>query len=125
MGAMHRLVPAKTAVVVIDIQEKLARVMPEPRLSDVVRATTILVESARLLGAPVLEPVARVLAGASVDPLEKSHFSAADAPAFTAALRGTGATDVIVIGMETHVCVYQTVRDLRELGYAVQVAADG
>ena len=78
---MQRLVPKKTAVIVVDIQEKLAPAMPERRLADVVRATTILVESARLLGAPVLatvqyvkglgpmlEPVARVLAAAGVKP---------------------------------------------------------
>jgi nicotinamidase-related amidase len=135
---MHRLVPRTTAVVVIDIQERLIPAMPENRVADVIRATTVLVESARLLGAPVfaivqypkglgpmIEPVSRVLASAGVEALEKSHFSAADAPAFMEALKNSAATDVVVVGMETHVCVYQTVRDLCELGYAVQVVADG
>jgi len=135
---MHRLVPRKTAVIVVDIQEKLAPAMPERRLADVVRATTILVESARLLGAPVLatvqyvkglgpmlEPVARVLADAGVTPTEKTHFSAMDAAGFADALRRTEVTDTVVVGMETHVCIYQTVRDLRSAGYSVQVPADG
>ena len=34
-------------------------------------------------------------------------------------------TDTVVVGMETHVCIYQTVRDLRRAGYSVQVPTDG
>src|SRR5258705_246231 len=45
---LERLLPAKTAVFVVDIQEKLARAMPESRLTDVVRATNVLVETRRL-----------------------------------------------------------------------------
>jgi nicotinamidase-related amidase len=135
---MHRLVPRKTAVIVVDIQEKLAPAMPERRLADVVRATTILVESAKLLGAPVfatvqytkglgpmLESVARVLSDAGVTPIEKTHFSAMDAPGFGDALRRAEVTDTVVVGMETHVCIYQTVRDLRAVGFDVQVPSDG
>ena len=135
---MHRLVPRKTAVIVVDIQERLVPAMPERRLADVVRATTILVESARLLGAPIfatvqypkglgpmLEAVARVLSEAGVTPIEKTHFSAMDAPGFADALRRSEVTDAVVVGMETHVCVHQTVRDLRAVGYAVHVPSDG
>jgi nicotinamidase-related amidase len=135
---MQRLVPGKTAVAVIDIQERLAPAMPERRVADVVRAANILVESARLLGArvlatvqytkglgPMIEPVLTALTRAGVTPLEKTQFSAVDAAGFLPALRSSGVTDIVVVGMETHVCVYQTVRDLRALGYAVHVAADG
>jgi nicotinamidase-related amidase len=135
---MQRLLPDRTAVVVVDIQERLVPAMPEHRVADVVRASKVLVEAARLLGAHTLatvqytrglgamiEPVLSVLSAAAVAPLEKTHFSAADAPGFMEALRVTAATDVVVVGMETHVCVYQTVRDLRALGYSVHVAADG
>ncbi len=135
---MERLIPRKCAVVVVDVQERLAAAMPAARMNDVVRSTRILVESARLLGAsvlatvqypkglgPMIEPVQAALAAAGVTPFEKSHFSAADAAAFTDALRRSGASDVVVIGMETHVCVYQTVRDLGASGYTVHVAADG
>ncbi|HVW24336.1 MAG TPA: isochorismatase family protein [Polyangiaceae bacterium] len=135
---MRRLIPSQCAVVVVDVQERLAAAMPASRVADVVRSTKILVESARLLGAPVLatvqypkglgpmiEPVQAVLSATGVVPIEKSHFSAADAPAFVNALKSSGARDVVVIGMETHVCVYQTVRDLAASGYDVHVAADG
>jgi nicotinamidase-related amidase len=135
---MQRLIPSKCAVVVVDVQERLVAAMPEARVADVVRSARILVESARLLGAPVfatvqypkglgpmIEPISAVLSGAGVTPFEKSHFSAADATAFTEALERSGASDVIAIGMEAHVCVYQTVRDLAASGYTVHVAADG
>lgn len=135
---MRRLIPSQSAVVVVDVQERLAPAMPASRMTDVVRSTKILVESARLLGAsvlatvqypkglgPMIEPVQAVLSAAGVVPIEKSHFSAADAPAFMDALKSSGARDVVVIGMETHVCVYQTVRDLAASGYDVHVAADG
>ncbi|HEX4337870.1 MAG TPA: isochorismatase family protein [Polyangiaceae bacterium] len=126
---MERLVPDKTAVIVVDIQERLTAAMPERRVADVVRATTVLVESARLLGAPVfatvqytkglgpmIASVATVLGAASVVPVEKTQFSAADAPGFVDALKAARVTDVVVVGMETHVCVYQTARDLVGLG---------
>ena len=135
---LERLLPAKTAVFVVDIQEKLARAMPESRLADVVRATNVLVETARLLGAPVLatvqyvkglgptiEPVHAVLDRAGVAPIEKTHFSGVEAAGVPDALRRFGVTDVVVVGMEAHVCVYQTVRDLRADGYRVYVAEDG
>jgi len=135
---MQRLNPSKTAVVVVDIQERLVPAMPERRVAEIVRAANVLVESGRLLRVPTLatvqytkglgpmiEPVLAVLAGAGVTPIEKTQFSAVDAPGFVDALRASGATDVVVLGMETHVCVYQTVRDLRALGYGVQVPADG
>ncbi len=50
---MQRLVPESTAVVVVDIQERLVAAMPSERVEQVVRAARILVEAARILGAPV------------------------------------------------------------------------
>jgi nicotinamidase-related amidase len=57
-------------------------------------------------------------------PLEKITFSCADDAGFTAALAGTGRDQVILCGIETHVCVYQTARDLLARGLQVAVAAD-
>jgi nicotinamidase-related amidase len=52
------------------------------------------------------------------------HFSCGADPAFAAALEKTGRRQVIVCGMESHVCVFQTVRDLVSMGYEVHVCAD-
>ena len=135
---MKRLNPKKTAVVVVDIQERLAGAMPEEQLRDVLRATQVLVEGARLLGAPVLvteqypkglgptlPEVQKALEGAGARRFEKTDFSACDASGFGEALEASGAEAAVVVGMESHVCVFQTVRDLAARGLEVYVPIDG
>ena len=61
------------------------------------------------------------------DPTEivgKTHFAATDHPEFTALLRAHGRTQVVVAGMEAHVCVLQTVLGLAAEGFEVFVAGD-
>ncbi len=57
-------------------------------------------------------------------PLAKNHFSCGADAAFSAALEKLGRRQVIVCGMESHVCVFQTVRDLVAQGYEVHLCAD-
>ena len=57
-------------------------------------------------------------------PIEKNAFSCCGDAGFRAALEATGRRQVLVSGIETHICVYQTVRDLLEGGYDVEVAVD-
>jgi len=135
---MERLDPKSTAVVVIDIQERLAAVMPPARMENVTRAARILIEAARLLGAPVLAteqypkglgptlPAVRQLFDAvGTTPFEKTDFSAWDAEGFADRVKQSGIRSAVVIGMESHVCVYQTVRDLVRAGIDTLVAVDG
>lgn len=136
---MKRLDPTTSVVLVIDVQEKLARAMPEERMKDLLRASTVLVEAAEVLGARVLvteqypaglgrtvAPLAEKLEKAKASTIEKMHFSACDEPAFQRAFAALPKpSSVIVVGMETHVCVYQTVRELRARGLSVHVASDG
>jgi nicotinamidase-related amidase len=56
--------------------------------------------------------------------IEKTAFSAANEPAFMDALDSLGCRNVVICGVEAHVCVLQTAEDLKRLGYAVSVAAD-
>lgn len=134
---MQRLDPKKTAVVVVDVQDRLAAAMPAEQLERVKRSARILVEAARLLGARVLATeqypkglgatvpeVAEALKSADAPCFEKLDFSACDAAGFGERLSGSGVTAAVVLGMETHVCVYQTVRALRAAGHAVHVLAD-
>jgi nicotinamidase-related amidase len=51
-------------------------------------------------------------------------FSAWRAPEVRAALEAAGRTQIVLVGMETHICVYQTARDLVGAGYAVHVPID-
>ncbi|MDR1291810.1 MAG: isochorismatase family protein [Clostridiales Family XIII bacterium] len=56
--------------------------------------------------------------------IEKDTFSAMDEPAFVGALESLKRREVIVCGVESHVCVMQSAQDLYALGYTVRVAAD-
>lgn len=134
---MRRLDPRSTLVLVIDVQERLAPAMPEARVADLLRGVGILLEGARLLGAPVLATeqypkglgatlpaVAEGLDAVGATRIEKMEFSACDVPAFADALTAIQPAAVVVVGMETHVCVLQTVRDLRARGLEVHVPID-
>jgi nicotinamidase-related amidase len=124
------------AVLVIDVQERLVAAMGGERGERVVRATRTLVEGARVLGLPVIATeqyprglgptVEAVRAALSPDgpPIEKTAFSCLVEDAVRAAIDATGRRQWIVAGMEAHVCVFQTVRDLAAEGRDVFVAAD-
>jgi nicotinamidase-related amidase len=129
-----RLDANQAVLVVIDIQEKLVTAMP-PQVYARMRATTaMLVESARLLGIPVVtteqypqgigRTVPELAAACSGGVIEKTSFGCCGEPAFPAALAGLGRRQVMVTGMETHVCVYQTVLGLLAAGYHVHLVRD-
>jgi nicotinamidase-related amidase len=135
---MKRLVPPQTLVAVIDVQERLVPAMPPPAVEQLTRAITILLEAARVLGAPVvateqypkglgrtIAPVAAKLDELGAPRIEKMDFSACGAPEFTSLLAKLAPATVIVVGVEAHVCVYQTVRDLRSRDLEVHVPIDG
>ncbi|HEX7291547.1 MAG TPA: isochorismatase family protein [Conexibacter sp.] len=121
---------ARTALVVIDVQEAFAKAVDG--FDRVVAQTAILVEGAKTLGLPILvteqyprglgdtvEPVRDVL-GEDVERLPKTVFSAVRAEGFD--LRGRD--QALVCGIETHVCVNQTVHDLVGGGVETHVAID-
>jgi nicotinamidase-related amidase len=127
-----RLERAQTQLLLIDIQEKLCAAMPEDRLAEVLGRVGALLEGARVLSLPVLVteqyprglgPTVSLLkdrlAGAPV--VEKIEFSAMVPDV---AGRLVGRRQVLVAGMETHICVFQTIRDLAEKGYLPVLCAD-
>ena len=133
---MERLDPKTTAVIVVDVQERLAAAMPRQQLDELMRAARILIEAARLLGAPLIfteqypkglgstvPELKELLGAAGAERVEKLEFSACDVPSFAEKL--SGATSAVVVGMESHVCVFQTVRDLVARGVSVYVPIDG
>lgn len=137
---MRRLDPAECVVILVDVQERLAAAMPAAHVAEVTRAATILIEAARLLGGRVvateqypqglgrtLAPIAALLAEMKAPTVAKLAFSASDEPAFQRELVGEGATPraAVVLGMETHVCVFQTARELASRGLMVHVPIDG
>ncbi len=124
----------EAALLVIDIQSRLTPAMPPDALARVVKYTRALVGAAKELGIPVLateqypkglgELIPEVREVLPSPPLVKMHFSCGADPAFAAALEKTGRRQVIVCGIETHVCVFQTVRDLVSMGYEVHLCSD-
>jgi len=123
-----------TAFVVIDVQENLLNVMHEKahlldRLQRLIRGMqvleipTILTEQyPKGLGYTV-NAVKNLLPKA--EPIEKRVFGCCDEQKFVSVLKSTECTNVVVAGIEAHVCVYQTVRQLLDLGYSVEVVTDG
>jgi nicotinamidase-related amidase len=124
---MSLLDRSSTALVVIDVQESFR---PYGSFAGVADAAAKLLEAARILDIPALlsEQYPKGL-GATVpevgmreEPvIEKSVFSAARADGFGL----NGRKQAIVCGLETHVCVSQTVHDLLAQGVEVHVPADG
>jgi nicotinamidase-related amidase len=128
----------RAALIVVDIQDRLLPAMPADTVADMMRNSAILITAADQLGLPIVvsqqypkglggtaRPIEDALAKVrGVHRFDKLEFSAAAAPAFAALAPGLGRDQWIVCGMETHVCVYQTARDLVARGWAVHVCAD-
>ncbi len=123
----------QSVLLVVDIQERLLPVIDGQE--GVLAAAGRMVRAAEILGIPIIctEQYPRGL-GPTVDPLrsligaertrEKVAFSCCGAEGLLAELGGLGRPQVIVAGIEAHVCVQQTVLDLLAAGYRVYVAAD-
>ncbi len=128
------LTPDRTILLVVDVQGKLASLMhqPERLLANLEK----LIKGAQVLEIPVLwteqvpaklgptvPELGRLLEG-SAAPIAKASFSCCLHPPFMAALQATGRRQILVAGIETHICIYQTTIDLLEAGCEVQVVAD-
>lgn len=129
----RRIQRDRSVLLVVDIQARLApHVLAHEALRQRTRA---LLEAARRFAIPRLAtehcaaqigPLVEELRG-ELDPDEifaKTRFGAADHPDFVARLKRTGRTQVIVAGMEAHVCVMQTALGLVAAGYEVFAVAD-
>jgi nicotinamidase-related amidase len=122
-----------SSLLIVDVQQNLAPVMADPR--QVYRNCAILLRAAERLAIPVAisEQYPKGL-GATVGELmelapegaqvEKMHFSCAAAPAVRDRLAGFGRDQVVIAGIEAHVCVLQSALGLKEAGFQVAVVAD-
>jgi nicotinamidase-related amidase len=135
MPAPHpKLHRDRTVILVVDVQDRLTPAMPPETLARLVKYARALIHCGKTLGLPVLcteqypkglghtlPALAELLPS---PPLEKVHFSCGADPVFQRTLETTGRKQVVITGMETHVCVFQTTRDLVAMGFDVQVCAD-
>jgi nicotinamidase-related amidase len=124
--------PADTALLVVDVQERLIAVEPDgPRI---VWNCRRLLDAARILGVRAfateqypekLGPTVKQLSERISEPIPgKMAFSCGGCAALFTDWQARGIHRVLVCGIETHVCVQQTVLDLLAAGYQVLVAAD-
>ena len=125
-----RLERTASVLCVVDVQERLVPAMADG--AGAVARCRRLVEGARLLGVPMvateqyrkgLGPTVSSLAERLPPPLEKLSFSCCGGEGFAAAIP-PAARQVVLCGLETHVCVAQTALDLLAEGYAVFLAVD-
>lgn len=124
-----------SVLVLIDIQERLLAGL-DPALGAALRKNAVLlVKSAKELGIPIIvneqypkglgSTLPELLAELGDLPrLPKLSFAATENPEFVKALSAVKRRKVLLIGGETHVCVYQSALGLLALGYEVHLAVD-
>jgi nicotinamidase-related amidase len=124
------------SLVVIDMQERLMSAIPEEKRESTIKNAAVLIQAAKTFEIPitVTEQYPRGLGptiaeikdcvGDGFQPIEKVVFSCARSPEFRSAIEGTHKREALICGIETHVCVLQTVIDMINNGYVLYVPAD-
>ncbi len=123
----------ESALVVIDVQEAFRAVIPD--FETVARRIAIAVRGFQVLGCPVLvteqyptrlgrtADEIRATLGEIV-PYEKTAFSSCGSSLFVDRLTELAVRQVVICGLETHICVSQTAHDLIDRGFQVHVLGD-
>lgn len=122
-----------TILVVVDVQGKLASLVHKNELF--LENLKRMIKGAKVLDLPILwteqnpegigatiPEIAELLTG--LKPLRKTSFSCCGDKNFLDALKATQRTQVLITGIETHICVYQTTMELLAAGYEVEVVTD-
>jgi len=120
-------------LVIIDVQGKLAQLMVDKKA--LFKNLQVLLQAAKILEIPILwcqqvpealgptlPEIAALLADS--EPVNKACFSCCGEERFRTELGRLGRKQVLLCGIETHVCVYQTAMDLMPQGFDVTVIAD-
>lgn len=123
----------KTALVVVDVQGKLAELMSDKE--SLLANIAILIKAANILDIPVIwcQQVPAAL-GATVaeiaellectEPIDKYTFSCCGNRDFSTRIKEIKPSQVMLTGIEAHICVYQTAMDLMDRDIDVNVIAD-
>ena len=133
---MRRLDRKQTLLAVIDIQEKFSSVVH--RFDEVQRNVDRLIRGCHLLGVPFAlteqypkglghttpELQQSITETYAVKPVEKICFSSHGCAEFAEQLQRAGRKQILLAGIEAHVCIWQTALDLLDAGYEVQIVAD-
>jgi nicotinamidase-related amidase len=121
----------RAALVVIDMQEKFRPMMAD--FDEVAARIAVMVQGCKLLNIPILvtEQYPQGLGRTALEiqsylseatkPIEKLTFSSCGVPEFDLQLREQHIEQVMLVGIEAHICVSQTAHDLLQLGYQVHL----
>jgi nicotinamidase-related amidase len=120
-------------LVVVDVQGKLAQLMHDKE--SLFKNIQVLIQAAKILNIPILwrqqcpdalgptvPQIAELLSG--VEPINKASFSCCGCDKFNDKLNELSRQQVLLCGIEAHVCIYQTAADLLSKGFTVEVIAD-
>ncbi|MGI9275194.1 MAG: hydrolase [Endozoicomonas sp.] len=127
------LIKENSVLVVVDVQGRLATLMHEAETLS--KHLVAMVKGARELSLPILwvEQIPEKLGPTvpeltkeleGLQPISKKTFSCYRNQEFVDALQATGRHQVLVVGIEAHICVYQTARHLHEAGFEVELVVD-
>ncbi len=124
----------KAVLVIIDVQEKLAPAMNQELYGQLVLHINLLIEGFNAFNLPIIateqyskglgHTVSELNGATDQHQIEKMTFSCCGEDNFVATLEKSGAKQVVIAGMESHVCVFQTVIDLMDRGYIVHLVSD-
>jgi nicotinamidase-related amidase len=125
-----------TALVLIDVQERLFPAMDSDHREEVMRNLKVLAATAQRLRLPTVVteqypkglghtlPEMQAALPTDLEPIEKVAFSCWGVETFRHRLTASGARQVLLGGIEAHVCVLMSALDLLAAGYGVHVVAD-
>ncbi len=131
---MKKLRQKTSALVIVDFQEAFRKAIPDfdELAKSIKRAATgfgildcpviVTEQYPKGLGHTALEVLEVLPAGFQL--FEKSAFSSCGDAAFVDSLKTNNISQVLLCGVETHICVNQTALDLLESGYQVHVLED-
>lgn len=124
----------ESLLLIIDVQEKLLNAVFNKETLE--KKAEIMAKTAKILNIPVIIteqypkglgttiPSIKNVFGESFQAYEKSAFSALDEENIFDAIKASDKHQIVVFGIETHICINQTVNTLIELGYDVSIISD-
>ena len=132
---IHQLTKTDTALVVVDVQERLLTIMDSAIAQQMIQNINLLSQMFTSWNAPIIvtEQYVKGLGHTSpavkqhlahIQPIEKVTFSCCDHAAFNEQLAAFPTKNLVLVGIEAHICVLQTVLQLLEKGVQVTIPVD-
>lgn len=124
----------ESVLVIVDVQGQLAQIMSQS--AQLHHNLSVLIAGAQLLDIPIIwleqlpeklgktSPELALLLEKTTSPIAKSHFSGWQCQDAQTQLQALNRPNILLAGIETHVCVYQSCQDFIKEGFKVHLVAD-